>query len=457
MLTDPLAPAHQNFPRLSLFRWSSAAQTVRPRFQPMQRPRQRGNETMRLATGSVSQSVSRSVSISLAMIGLCALGQPAWADQYSDAQQLATERESQGKLDDAAEILEEIAPQYAQDLDLTLRMAWLRFRSTSYRRALSHYRQAERISPESSDARLGIGWTLQRLGRCDDARPYFEAIIAQNPDHSVAKDGLAACPNPKTVSVSTGALLTGMAYSGHYMRTAGVAVSPRFELSILGKWKIGAAYRYSEFFLKVAPLLSNGSYAWNVSSINQHEAYAHAGYSSSTFGLIGRYAFTQDSRGSSSAGHHIGASLRVSYIGDAQLHVTNSIYSDLLLVRAAPSWRLPIGKGFSVQLGGVGQWASGSLLGSGVLELSFVRGRINLYAGGSYGEQLRPAQLEIQVITNMQERIAASAWGGLSVQLPHDFNLLVDYRYDRLRRLTDVRLSSESNAHYFTLGLSKAF
>ncbi len=455
MLTDSFAPAHPQFPRLSLFRWSSAAQTVRSRFKPMQRPPQRGNETMRLATGSVFRSVS--IHFAIAMLALGASAQPARADLYSDANQRATERESQGKLDEAAEVLEEIAPQYAQDLDLTLRMAWLRFRATSYRRALSHYRQAERISPESSDARLGIGWTLQRLGRCDDARPYFEALLAQHPDHGVAKDGLAACPSPKIVSVQVGALFTGMAYSGHYLRTAGVAVSPRAELSIAGKWRIGAAYRYSEFFLKTAPLLANGRYAWSTSSISQNEAYAHAGYVSSTFGLLGRYAFTQDSRGSTSAGHHIGASLRVSYIGDAQLHVTNSIYSDLLIVRAAPSWRLPIGKGFSVQLGGVGQWASGSLLGSGVLELSFVRSRINLYAGGSYGEQIRPAQLEIQVITNMQERIAASAWGGLSIQLPYDFNLLADYRYDRLRRLSDIPLSSESNAHYFTLGLSKAF
>lgn len=394
---------------------------------------------------------------SVALLGLCAMTAPAWADQYADASQLATERESQGKLDRAAEALEEIAPQYPQDLDLTLRMAWLRFRAMSYRRALSHYRHAEQISPESSDARLGIGWTLQWLGRCDDARPYFEALLAQHPEHSVAKDGLAACPHPRAVSVSMGATLTAMGYSDHYLRNAGVAVSPRLELSILGKWRIGAAYRYSDFFLKVAPLLASGSYAWSLSTINQHEAYAHAGYSSSTFALMARYAFTQDSRGSTSAAHHIGASLRVSYLGDAQLHVANSIYSDLLIVRAAPSWRLPIGRGFSVLLGGVGQWASGSLLGSGVLELSFVRGRASLYAGGSYGEQLRPAQLELQVITNMLERIAASAWGGLSVQLPYTFSLILDYRYDRLRRLTDIPLSSESNAHYLTLGLSKAF
>ena len=105
--------------------------------------------------------------------------QPAWADEYSDANQLATERESAGKLDEAAEALETIAPQYPQDVELALRIAWLRFRATSYRKALRHYRDAQRLSPESVDAQLGIGWSLQRLGFCDDARPYFSELAAQ--------------------------------------------------------------------------------------------------------------------------------------------------------------------------------------------------------------------------------------------------------------------------------------
>jgi len=391
------------------------------------------------------------------VLGVSAMVQTARADEYSDANQLATERESAGKLDEAAEALETIAPQYPQDVELALRIAWLRFRATSYRKALRHYRDAQRLSPESVDAQLGIGWSLQRLGFCDDARPYFSALVAQNPNLGVAKDGLAACPVPPTLRLTTGALFTGMAYSSHYMRNAGVGVSPRLELAIHGNWLIGATYRYSDFFLKPSPLLANGTKAWSSTRFSQHEGYVHLGYSSSKLGILGRYAFLADSRGLTSASHHVGAGLRVSVLGDAQLQVATSIYSDMTIVRAAPSWRLPVGKGFSVLLGGVGQWASGSLLGNGLLELSFVRGRWNVYAGGSYGEQLRPAQLEIMVITNMSERIAASAWGGIAVRLPYDFGLLIDYRYDRLRKLPDVKLSTESNANYITIGLSKAF
>jgi tetratricopeptide (TPR) repeat protein len=360
------------------------------------------------------------------VLGVALSTQAAYADKYGDASQLATERESAGQLDAAAEALEEIAAEYSQDLGLQLRMAWLRFRAGSYQRALRHYQEAYRLSPPSVDARLGLGWTLLRLGRCDDARPYFAGLLAQNPQHTVAKEGLTACPLPPRLLVTPGALLTGMAYSGHYLRLGGVAVSPRLELVIDGKWLIGAAYRYSDFFLKPTttatnpvppippfprfPPMMQATTTTTENRFAQNEAYFQFGYVGSRVGLLARYAFLVDSRGISESSHHVGLGLRVSALGEAQLQLAASVYSDLTIV-----------------------------------------------AGGSYGEQLRPAQLEIMVITNMSERIAASAWGGIAVRLPYDFGLLFDYRYDRLRKLPDVKLSTESNANYITLGLSKAF
>ncbi len=417
----------------------------------------------------------RRAAFRLAM-GLCVglFPQVAVADQYLDASRAATEQESAGRLDAAAEILEAIAPQYPQDLDLALRMAWLRFRAESYRRAFRHYEDALRISPLSVDGHLGIGWTLQRLGRCDDARAHFLALMTQNPSHAGAKEGLLACPEPAGFGVNTSALLTGMAYSGHYQRQGGIAVSPRLELVIDSKWLIGAAYRYSDFFLQTTeqvttpgqpprpgqpPIPPMTKTVTSSSSFEQHEAYLHVGYSGSLLGLTARYAFLIDSRGLSAASHHVGVSFRLSPLGlgDAQVHLATSLYSDLTIVRVAPSWRLPIARGFSAQLGGVLQWASGSLLGNGFAELSYVRGRVHAYAGGGYGEQIRPAQLEISVITNMYERVAASAWAGVNLRLPRDFRLLFDYRYDRLSQLVGVSQSTASNAHYFTLGVSKAF
>jgi len=81
----------------------------------------------------------------------------------------------------------------------------------------------------------------------------------------------------------------------------------------------------------------------------------------------------------------------------------------------------------------------------------------DLYAGGGYGDQIRPAALEWLFITNMTERVAGSAWGGAMLFLPLKFQLLFDYRYDRLRSLPNVKESTESDAHYFTFGLRKAF
>ena len=57
----------------------------------------------------------------------------------------------------------------------------------------------------------------------------------------------------------------------------------------------------------------------------------------------------------------------------------------------------------------------------------------------------------------MYERVVASAWAGTSIRLPRDFRLLLEYRYDRLGKIVGVTQSTASNAHYFTLGVSKAF
>ena len=218
------------------------------------------------------------------VLGVALSTQAAYADKYGDASQLATERESAGQLDAAAEALEEIAAEYSQDLGLQLRMAWLRFRAGSYQRALR-----------------------------------------QNPQHTVAKEGLTACPLPPRLLVTPGALLTGMAYSGHYLRLGGVAVSPRLELVIDGKWLIGAAYRYSDFFLKPTttatnpvppippfprfPPMMQATTTTTENRFAQNEAYFQFGYVGSRVGLLARYAFLVDSRGISESSHHVGLAL----------------------------------------------------------------------------------------------------------------------------------------------------
>lgn len=396
-----------------------------------------------------------------------------FADDYDEALQAAEALQKAGRWTQAAQALEHVAANYPQDLMLQLRMGFFRFNGQDYDQALVYYQTALRLSPGSLDAQLGLGWTLVRLNRCAEARFRFQAVLSQQNDHAGAKEGLLACPVPPTLSAQTGVLLTGMAYGQHYQRQSGLAVSPRVELLFRGQWLFGAAYRYSDFFLQVRsqvqvpqpprPGFPPQPPQWRTvtssTSFDQHEAYGYAGYAGPRLSVVARYAFLIDARGSSEASHHTGLGVRLNLArhGEGQLDSAASVYRDLTVLRVAPRWKIPVYQGFAVTVGGVGQWASGTVLGNGWLELGYVHPRISLYVGGAYGEQIRPAQLEYLFITNMFERVAASAWGGSVLLLPRDFRILFEYRYDRLARLPDVADSIDSNAHYFTFGLHKAF
>lgn len=400
-------------------------------------------------------------------------------DPYDSAQKAATALEQAGQFERAAERLEALSSQYPQDLVLFVRMGWLRFQAGGFEQALAHYRTATRISDESVDARLGQGFSLARLSRCDEARTHFLFVLSKNAAHAGAKEGLTLCPVPPTVAVQAGALLTGMTYGGHYQRKSGLAISPRLEVVVKDRWVLGAAYRFSEFFLNVTsqvqyqppgrpgfpPPPMQTRTVTSQTTFLQHEAYGYAGYAAPRWGALVRYAFLTDSRGLTEASHHAGLSLRWSpaKAGEGQLHFATSLYRDMTVLRMFPSWRVPIYKGLALQVGGIGQWAQGTqgaqgtILGHGLVELSYTHPRLGLYAGGGYGDQIRPAALEWLFITNMTERVAGSAWGGAMLFLPLKFQLLFDYRYDRLRSLPNVKESTESDAHYFTFGLRKAF
>ncbi len=57
--------------------------------------------------------------------------------------------------------------------------------ATTYRRLVEQY-------PSELDYQTGLGWALLKLGRANDARPVFEAVLAVSPDNVNAKLGLAA-------------------------------------------------------------------------------------------------------------------------------------------------------------------------------------------------------------------------------------------------------------------------
>ena len=103
--------------------------------------------------------------------------QLAFADAYLDASRVATELETQGRLDAAAEALEAIAPSYPQDLDLALKYfidaaneevaeahfncgRWYEYVGKNISLARQHYEKAEKLGSERAKEAL---WQTQKV------------------------------------------------------------------------------------------------------------------------------------------------------------------------------------------------------------------------------------------------------------------------------------------------------
>lgn len=62
--------------------------------------------------------------------------------------------------------------------------------------ALAHFDAALQLKPDHTGALLGAGRQLAALGRKDEARARFEAVLKINPESEAAKKGLAALDQP---------------------------------------------------------------------------------------------------------------------------------------------------------------------------------------------------------------------------------------------------------------------
>jgi tetratricopeptide (TPR) repeat protein len=54
--------------------------------------------------------------------------------------------------------------------------------------AIGRWKEAVRLDPGDHQALFNLGLTLRRLGRADEARPYFEAYLRTAPSRSEARD-----------------------------------------------------------------------------------------------------------------------------------------------------------------------------------------------------------------------------------------------------------------------------
>jgi hypothetical protein len=125
----------------------------------------------------------------------------------------------------------------------------------------------------------------------------------------------------------------------------------------------------------------------------------------------------------------------------------------MTVVRVAPSWRIPIALGFSIEPAlGVAD-AGGEALATGILTLSFEHRLFSLWAGGKYGDEVRPVYLSLPIVYATTERIPYGAWGGASVNVSNGVRIHLAYSMDRLNQPD----GTGSDAHTLSLGFASTF
>jgi opacity protein-like surface antigen len=149
----------------------------------------------------------------------------------------------------------------------------------------------------------------------------------------------------------------------------------------------------------------------------------------------------------------VGISGRWSPFGDLELRATASFYDDLKVLRAEPSWRIPIALGLSIRPGVAVEDAAGVVLATGLATLSFDHRRFGLWVGGKYGDEVRPVLFAVPVVVDVVERIPYGAWAGVRVNASDDVRIHLSYAMDRLKQ-TD---GTQTSAHTLSLGAAVSF
>ncbi|WP_394834737.1 tetratricopeptide repeat protein [Pendulispora rubella] len=364
-------------------------------------------------------------------------------DPYDEAMARSTAQERSGDLDAALRTLESTAAAYPQDYAVVARMGDLALRFRNYTKAKEAYRMALERSPRAAGARAGLGWALAYLGSCGLAREQFLVALELEPEHASARDGISYCTSRETPAFGAAAGLGVSAYfyPNHAFRDYGGSAIASLDVSHRAGWTAGGAYRYT--------FGAQRSYA----SWEQHDAYFNFGYAGKNTGAIAHYAAVFDRSGFSGTSHHMGLSARWSAFGDVRLEASLSVYHDMNVFRAAPSWKIPLLWGFSVEPGTALQRTNAQWLATPSLTLMLERAWGSLAAGGKYGDEVRPAYLGARIVANIPERISWGWWIGGTWNAGRGLRVHLSYATNRLQ-LVDV---GSSDAHFVTLSFSKSF
>ncbi len=361
----------------------------------------------------------------------------ASGDVFSTADSL----ERAGRLADAAHALEALLPLYPQDYTLPVRIAELYRRAGRLADAERFYEIALALSPDGVDARAGLATVLEADGRCADAHAIWERLAADLPDLASARAGAARCA---AVHVTPSVTLTGTMFPDHPYKSMSGGVAAGLTLEHRSGFFIGGTYRYAHFLPAAGAMLS----AWD-----QHEGYVDVGWGARAGGFSLHYAVVYDGSGTLGTSHHVGATLRWSPFGDIEADVAGSFYDDMKIVRAEPSWRIPIAFGLSIRPALAIADAGGEVVATGMGTLAFDTARFHLWVGGKYGDEVRPVYFAAPVVYDVLERIPYGAWAGVSVDVARSASLHLAYAMDRLKQPT----GTESDAHTLSLGAAATF
>ncbi len=400
--------------------------------------------SLRPLAGRASALGSLIAFVSLALLTAGARTAHAEEDPYAAAMATSAAAEQRGDLELAARALEAVLVAYPQDHELRVKLGWVLFRARRFAESERAYQAALDLAPQSMDARLGLGWSRVRQGQCDGASAALEPMLAAGDPR--AEEILQACEVPSVGAVSLFAAWNQYFFPGHPYKSTGTGVLVGASARTAEGWTLQGAFRH------VAFTATAGS---GISNFTQQEAYAHVGYSGANAGLLLQGALVFDGSGAIGTSKHVGLAARWSPAGDLLLDASLSVYDDRTIGRLAPSWSIPVAGPLRLVPGAAFQLADGEVKVTGSLTAALSFSSLELWAGGKYGEEIRPAYLSQLAIYNVQDRIAWGAWAGARVKLGSVLAIQATYAIDRLRRDGDTSTgtsTSESNSHALSLG-----
>lgn len=377
----------------------------------------------------------------------------ATQDPYAQLLTQAERLDARGELAAAAALLERAAPHYPDDFLLHLRLAYAQFRLARYHQALEAYRRAFALSAGQRDAALGLGFTLAKLGRCDEAVRQFEAVLERSANDAGAQQGLTLCATPHAKSLRAEARVIGHAYVGHPVLSHALGAQAALSGQPAPWLSLGALYRATQFW-SARGVLGGGRSRRALRF--QHELYLHGGVQSPRLGVAATYAYVTSGADDLARAHVAGLmawGAPLTWLS-LWLEASGSFYDDIAVARAQPGVSCTIGPHLGLRPSVGLQLLRGGLLAAAELELSVRYRPLTLLVGGRWGKQQRPSFLSQPTVYNIDDVIGAGIWSVAELALSQTLTLNLTYELQR-RTATDPQddRPHEALAHYAVLGL----